>query len=76
MNLQQIENDFVPIFNFEDAFLLDYVQNWFIIIIQKLSFLDKNGHLMTNFCDENRFKFIRTNIQIILVSAIYTRINS
>jgi hypothetical protein len=27
MNLQQIENDFVPIFNFEDAFLLDYVQN-------------------------------------------------
>jgi hypothetical protein len=48
-DLQQIENVFIPIFSTEDAFLLDYVQKLIYNNNTKIEFLDKNGHLMTNF---------------------------
>ena len=48
-DLKQIDSVFIPIFSTEDAFLLDYVQKLIYNNNTKIEFLDKNGHLMTNF---------------------------
>jgi len=48
-DLQQIDRVFIPIFSTEDAFLLDYVQKLIYNNNTKIEFLDKNGHLITNF---------------------------
>jgi hypothetical protein len=47
--LQQVNNVFIPIFNPEDSFLLDYAQKLIYNNNSQITVLDVNGHIKTNF---------------------------
>ena len=47
--LQNVNNVFVPIFNPEDSFLIDYVQKLIYNNNSQITVLDVNGHVNTNF---------------------------
>jgi Kef-type K+ transport system membrane component KefB len=47
--LQQVNNVFVPIFNPEDSFLIDYAQKLIYNNNSQITVLDVNGHVKTNF---------------------------
>ena len=48
-DLQQVNNVFVPIFNPEDSFLIDYAQKLIYNNNSQITVLDVNGHVKTNF---------------------------
>lgn len=47
--LQQVNNVFIPIFNPEDSFLIDYAQKLIYNNNSQITVLDVNGHVKTNF---------------------------
>jgi Kef-type K+ transport system membrane component KefB len=47
--LQQVNHVFVPIFNPEDSFLIDYAQKLIYNNNSQITVLDVNGHVKTNF---------------------------
>jgi Kef-type K+ transport system membrane component KefB len=47
--LQNVNNVFVPIFNPEDSFLIDYAQKLIYNNNSQITILDVNGHINTNF---------------------------
>lgn len=47
--LQQVNNVFIPIFNPEDSFLIDYAQKLIYNNNSQIILLDVNGHVKTNF---------------------------
>jgi hypothetical protein len=47
--LQQVNNVFVPVFNPEDSFLIDYAQKLIYNNNSQITVLDVNGHVKTNF---------------------------
>ncbi len=47
--LQQVNNVFMPIFNAEDSFLIDYAQKLIFNNNSQITVLDVNGHVKTNF---------------------------
>ena len=47
--LQQVNNVFMPIFNPEDSFLIDYAQKLIFNNNSQITILDVNGHVKTNF---------------------------
>jgi Kef-type K+ transport system membrane component KefB len=47
--LQQVNNVFVPVFNPEDSFLIDYAQKLIYNNNSQITILDVNGHVKTNF---------------------------
>lgn len=47
--LQQVNNVFMPVFNPEDSFLIDYAQKLIFNNNSQITILDVNGHVKTNF---------------------------
>ena len=47
--LQRVNQVFIPIFNAEDSFLIDYAQKLIYNNDSKIKILDVNGHIHTNF---------------------------
>ena len=60
--LQDVSQVFIPIFSSEDSFLLDYAQKLIYNNNSKITILDVNNHINTNFVIEERHRFFRTKI--------------
>ena len=72
--LQNVDAVFIPIFSPEDAFLLDYIQKLIYNNNSKVTVLDVNNHLKTNFVMESAIRSLSqnypNNISIVLDKTI------
>ena len=72
--LQNVDAVFIPIFSTEDAFLLDYIQKLIYNNNSKVTVLDVNNHLKTNFVMESAIRSLSqnypNNISIVLDKTI------